>query len=199
MGNLGAFGLLLLLPAIAALGTLVERFFVLRLRLWVDRDGFMRAIQKLVLADQVGQAVGLCREAPHAAVSRIVKAALSRVGQTPAALDLAIREAHALVRPEWRRRSQLLGVLSRAAFILATIVAALSLRSALLAGGPELTVTAAQALLLFGLGALVAILALAAQAWVTSVIEALEADAARAAVEIEALLVARMFGSPAAL
>ncbi|MSP74077.1 MAG: hypothetical protein EXR76_18245 [Myxococcales bacterium] len=124
---------------------------------------------------------------------------MSRVGQTPAALDLAIREAHALVRPEWRRRSQLLGVLSRAAFILATIVAALSLRSALLAGGPELTVTAAQALLLFGLGALVAILALAAQAWVTSVIEALEADAARAAVEIEALLVARMFGSPAAL
>jgi biopolymer transport protein ExbB len=90
--------------SVVALAVIVDRIIVLGFRLNIDAGRFMDQVQKLVMTNNVDRAIKLCGAAPSAALSRVVRAGLSRANRGEQEVSRALEEAVLEVTPQISRR-----------------------------------------------------------------------------------------------
>ncbi|HSM92692.1 MAG TPA: MotA/TolQ/ExbB proton channel family protein [Anaeromyxobacteraceae bacterium] len=93
-----------LVVSAVALAIVFERFMVLGFKLNLNAGPFMDQIQKLVLSGNVDKAVKLCGAAPNAALSRVVRAGLTRADKGEQEVARALEEAVLEVTPAISKR-----------------------------------------------------------------------------------------------
>ena len=71
----------LLGTSVLAIAIIIERIIVLAFRLNLNAGPFMEQVQKLVLSGNVDRAVKLCGAAPNAALSKVIRAGLTRASR----------------------------------------------------------------------------------------------------------------------
>jgi biopolymer transport protein ExbB/TolQ len=87
-----------------AIAIIVERILVLAFRLNLNAGPFMEQVQKLVLSGNVDRAVKLCGAAPNAALSKVVRAGLTRANRGEQEVARALEEAVLEVTPGITKR-----------------------------------------------------------------------------------------------
>jgi biopolymer transport protein ExbB/TolQ len=93
-----------LVVSAVAIAIVIERFVVLAFKLNLNAGPFMDQIQKLVLSGNVDKAVKLCGAAPNAALSRVVRAGLTRAAKGEQEVARALEEAVLEVTPAISKR-----------------------------------------------------------------------------------------------
>ncbi len=87
-----------------AIAIILERILVLSFRLNLNAGPFMEQVQKLVMSGNVDRAVKLCGAAPNAALSRVVRAGLTRASKGEQEVARALEEAVLEVTPGITKR-----------------------------------------------------------------------------------------------
>ncbi len=93
-----------LVVSAVAIAIVIERFMVLGFKLNLNAGPFMDQIQKLVISGNVDKAVKLCGAAPNAALSRVVRAGLTRAEKGEQEVARALEEAVLEVTPAISKR-----------------------------------------------------------------------------------------------
>lgn len=93
-----------LVVSAVAMAIVFERFMVLAFKLNLNAGPFMDQIQKLVISGNVDKAVKLCGAAPNAALSRVVRAGLTRASKGEQEVARALEEAVLEVTPAISKR-----------------------------------------------------------------------------------------------
>lgn len=93
-----------LIVSAVAIAIVIERFAVLAFKLNLNAGPFMDQIQKLVLSGNVDKAIKLCGAAPNAALSRVVRAGLTRASKGEQEVARALEEAVLEVTPAISKR-----------------------------------------------------------------------------------------------
>ncbi len=93
-----------LVVSAVAMAIVIERFMVLAFKLNLNAGPFMDQIQKLVISGNVDKAVKLCGAAPNAALSRVVRAGLTRAEKGEQEVARALEEAVLEVTPAISKR-----------------------------------------------------------------------------------------------
>jgi biopolymer transport protein ExbB len=127
--------------SVLAIAIIVERLFVLAFRLNLNAPPFMEQIQKLVLSNNVDRAVKLCGAMPSAALSRVVRAGLTRAGRGEQEVSRALEEAVLEVTPFIGKRIAALWSLANVATLIGligTITGLIRTFRSLAAASPEM-------------------------------------------------------------
>ncbi len=123
-----------------AIAVIIERIIVLAFGLNLNAGPFMEQIQKLVLSGNVDRAVKLCGAAPSAALSRVVRAGLTRANRGEQEVARALEEAVLEVTPAISKRISSLWSLANVATLvglIGTITGLIGTFKALSAASPE--------------------------------------------------------------
>ena len=123
-----------------AIAVIIERIIVLAFGLNLNAGPFMEQIQKLVLSGNVDRAVKLCGAAPSAALSRVVRAGLTRANRGEQEVAGALEEAVLEVTPAISKRISSLWSLANVATLvglIGTITGLIGTFKALSAASPE--------------------------------------------------------------
>jgi len=123
-----------------AVAVIIERIIVLAFGLNLNAGPFMEQIQKLVLSGNVDRAVKLCGAAPSAALSRVVRAGLTRANRGEQEVSRALEEAVLEVTPAISKRISSLWSLANVATLvglIGTITGLIGTFKALSAASPE--------------------------------------------------------------
>jgi biopolymer transport protein ExbB len=124
-----------------AVAIILERILALAFRLNLNAGPFMEQVQKLVLSGNVDRAVKLCGAAPKAALSRVVRAGLTRANRGDHEVARALEEAVLEVTPAISKRISALWSLANIATLvglIGTIVGLIGTFRSLGAASPEL-------------------------------------------------------------
>ena len=124
-----------------AIAIIVERVVVLAFKLNLNAGPFMEQVQKLVLSGNVDRAVKLCGAAPNAALSKVVRAGLTRANRGEQEVSRSLEEAVLEVTPAVTKRIAALWSLANIATLvglIGTIVGLISTFRSLGAASPEL-------------------------------------------------------------
>ena len=114
----GGWAMYLILGAsIFALAIIIERIIILYFRSGINKELFVREIQKYVLKGDVQKAVNLC-STYNVPLSRITKAGLLKVRGTDEDIQVALDEAALNEIPRLERRTGYLGMLSNVAVLM---------------------------------------------------------------------------------
>jgi biopolymer transport protein ExbB len=100
----GAFMFVNVATCAVAIAIIVERIIVLAFKLNLNAPPFMSQVQKLILSGRVDSAVRLCDAAPNAALSRVVRAGLTRASRGEQEVARSLEEAVLEVTPAISRR-----------------------------------------------------------------------------------------------
>jgi biopolymer transport protein ExbB/TolQ len=114
----GIFMYVILLPSVAALGIIIERFVFLFFNYNINASAFMAQIQKLVMANNIDRAIKLCNAAPSAALPKVIKAGLTRANKGEMEISNAIEEATLEVIPQIQKRTPQLQAIANVATLL---------------------------------------------------------------------------------
>ena len=128
------------ITSVVAIAIIVERIIVLAFSLNVNAGPFMEQIQKLVLSGNVDRAVKLCGAAPNAALSRVVRAGLTRANRGEQEVARALEEAVLEVTPAISKRIAALWSLANVATLIGligTITGLIRTFNSLAAASPE--------------------------------------------------------------
>ncbi len=126
---------------VVAVAIIIERIIVLAFRLNLNAPPFMEQVQKLVLSGNVDRAVKLCGAAPDAALSRVVRAGLTRAGRGEQEVSRALEEAVLEVTPSISKRISALWSLANVATLvglIGTITGLIRTFRSLSAASPEM-------------------------------------------------------------
>ncbi|MGC3996162.1 MAG: MotA/TolQ/ExbB proton channel family protein [Anaeromyxobacter sp.] len=137
----GPFMMVNLFTAAVAVAIVIERSIVLVGRLNLNAGPFMEQVQKLVISGNVDRAVKLCGAAPEAALSRVVRAGLTRAGKGEQEVARALEEAVLEVTPSISRRIASLWSLANVATLvglIGTITGLIGTFKSLGAASPEM-------------------------------------------------------------
>ncbi len=107
--------------SVIAVAVIVERIIVLGFRLNLDAGRFMDQVQKLVMTNNIDRAVKLCGAAPSAALSRVMRAGLSRANRGEQEVAKALEESVLEVSPAIGKRVSSLWSLANIATLLGLI------------------------------------------------------------------------------
>ncbi len=124
-----------------AIAIIVERTVVLAFKLNLNAGPFMEQVQKLVLSGNVDRAVKLCGAAPNAALSRVIRAGLSRANRGDQEVSRALEEAVLEVTPLVSKRIAPLWSLANVATLvglIGTITGLIGTFKSLGAASPEM-------------------------------------------------------------
>src|SRR5512142_1914519 len=127
--------------SVLAIAIIIERLIVLAFRLNLNAPPFMEQVQKLVLSGNVDRAVKLCGAAPDAALSRVVRAGLTRANKGDQEVSRALEEAVLEVTPSIGRRIAALWSLANVATLvglIGTITGLIGTFRSLSAASPEM-------------------------------------------------------------
>jgi biopolymer transport protein ExbB len=108
----------ILIVSVIALGVIVERFVFLFFKYNINAKAFMAQVQKLVLSNNIDRAIKLCNTAPSAALSRVIKAGLTRANKSESEIQNSIEEATLEVLPQIEKRTSSLQALANIATLL---------------------------------------------------------------------------------
>jgi biopolymer transport protein ExbB len=117
----GPFMLVNLVACAVAVAIVAERVVTLAFRLDLNAGPFMDQVQKLVMTGHLDRALKLCGAAPNAALSRVVRAGLSRANRGEAEVSRALEEAVLEVTPLVSKRIASLWSLANIATLLGLI------------------------------------------------------------------------------
>ncbi|HUL58819.1 MAG TPA: MotA/TolQ/ExbB proton channel family protein [Anaeromyxobacteraceae bacterium] len=124
-----------------AVAIIVERIIALAFRLNLNAGPFMEQVQKLVLSGNVDRAVKLCGAAPNAALSKVVRAGLTRANRGEQEVSRSLEEAVLEATPQVTKRIAALWSLANIATLvglIGTIVGLIGTFRSLGAASPEL-------------------------------------------------------------
>ena len=117
----GPFMFVNVVTSAVAVAIIIERIVVLAFKLNLNAAPFMEQVQKLVLSGNVDRAVKLCGAAPDAALSRVIRAGLTRANRGEQEVARALEEAVLEVTPSISKRIQPLWSLANVATLLGLI------------------------------------------------------------------------------
>lgn len=117
----GPFMIVNLATSTVAVAIIIERTIALAFRLNLNAGPFMEQIQKLVISGNVDRAVKLCGAAPKAALSRVVRAGLTRANRGEQEVSRALEEAVLEVTPGIGKRIASLWSLANVATLIGLI------------------------------------------------------------------------------
>jgi biopolymer transport protein ExbB/TolQ len=124
-----------------AIAIIIERLVVLAFKLNLNAGPFMEQVQKLVLSGNVDRAVKLCGAAPDAALSRVIRAGLTRANRGEQEVARALEEAVLEVTPLVSKRIAPLWSLANVATLvglIGTITGLIGTFKSLGAASPEM-------------------------------------------------------------
>jgi len=124
-----------------AIAIIVERIVVLAFKLNLNAAPFMEQVQKLVLSGNVDKAVKLCGAAPNAALSKVIRAGLTRANRGEQEVARALEEAVLEVTPMIGKRIAPLWSLANVATLvglIGTITGLIGTFKSLGAASPEM-------------------------------------------------------------
>ena len=117
----GPFMFVNVVTSAVAIAIIVERIVVLAFKLNLNAAPFMEQVQKLVLSGNVDRAVKLCGAAPNAALSRVVRAGLTRANRGEQEVARSLEESVLEVTPLVSKRIQPLWSLANIATLVGLI------------------------------------------------------------------------------
>ncbi len=121
------------------IAVMVERIFFLYFRASIEKDAFLQAMRKYILAGNVGKALALCSQTPTP-MSNIIKAGLVKVNKSDAEVQAAMDEASLREVPRVEKRTPYLAMLANVAMLLGllgTIVGLINCFAAVATGDPS--------------------------------------------------------------
>jgi biopolymer transport protein ExbB len=192
-----------LCTSVVAVAIIVERIIVLAFRLNLNAGPFMEQIQKLIMSGNVDRAVKLCGAAPEAALSRVVRAGLTRAGKGEQEVSRALEEAVLEVTPAISRRISALWSLANVATLvglIGTITGLIGTFRSLGAASPEmkqlmLSKGIAEAMNNTAFGLTIAVTCIVAHLLLTSKSKAMVEEVEYNALRLENILSRRSEGS----
>jgi biopolymer transport protein ExbB len=191
------------LCSVIAFSIAIERIYALFFRYNINANHFMAQVQKLILSNNIDRAIKLCNAAPHAALTRVVKAGLTRANKNEEEIANAVEEATLEVLPELNKRTSALPNVANLATLLGllgTIVGLIQAFTAVAAAPPDmksqmLTQALAVGLNTTAFGLMVAIPTLAVYIFLNSTTKKITDEIDRYSVKLQNLLVARGRGA----
>jgi len=118
---------------------IIERVFFLYFKASTQKDAFVQAMRKYILAGNVGKALALCSQTPTP-LSSIIKAGLVKVNKSDAEVQAAMDEASLREMPRIERRTAFLAMLANVAMLaglLGTIYGLITCFAAVATGDPS--------------------------------------------------------------
>ena len=137
----GPFMVVNLVTSAVAIAIIAERIIALAFKLNLNAGPFMEQVQKLVLSGNVDRAVKLCGAAPNAALSKVIRAGLTRANRGEQEVARALEEAVLEVTPSLGKRIGALWSLANVAALvglIGTIIGLIGTFKSLEAASPEM-------------------------------------------------------------
>ena len=106
------------LALLFGLAIAAERMVFIYGRYSLNGQGFMTQIQKMILANNIDRAIKLCNAQPHAALSRVLKAGLTRANRSELEIQNGVDEATLEVLPDLQKRTGFLSMIANVATLL---------------------------------------------------------------------------------
>lgn len=118
---------------------IIERVTFLYFKASIEKDAFVQAMRKYILAGNVGKVLALCSQTPTP-LSNIIKAGMVKVNKTDSEVQAAMDEASLREVPRLEKRTAYLAMLANVAMLaglLGTIFGLILCFSAVAAGDPS--------------------------------------------------------------
>jgi biopolymer transport protein ExbB/TolQ len=106
----GEFMYLILVISVIAFATVIERAYMILIRFNINGAAFMAQIQKLVMANNIDRAIKLCNAESNAALTKVLKAGLTRANRSAVEIQNAVDEATLETIPQLQKRTPYLGM-----------------------------------------------------------------------------------------
>lgn len=136
----GGFGMYLIaISSVFIIAVMVERSWFLFFKASIEKDAFVQAMRKYILAGNVGKALALCSQTPTP-LSNIIKAGLVKVNKSDGEVQAAMDEASLREVPRIEKRTAYLAMLANVAMLLGllgTIVGLINCFAAVATGDPS--------------------------------------------------------------
>jgi len=114
----GPFMYIILIVSVIALATVIERAYMIFLRYNLNGAAFMAQIQKLIMANNIDRAIKLCNAESNAALTKVLKAGLTRANRSATEIQNAVDEATLEVIPQLQKRTPYLGMWANVATLI---------------------------------------------------------------------------------
>ncbi|MCC7382101.1 MAG: MotA/TolQ/ExbB proton channel family protein [Deltaproteobacteria bacterium] len=127
------------LCSVFILSIAVERIYFLFFKASIEKDAFVQAMRKYILAGNVGKALALASQT-NTPLSNIIKAGLVKVNKSDAEVQAAMDEASLREVPKLEKRTAFLAMLANVAMLaglLGTIVGLIQCFAAVAVGDPS--------------------------------------------------------------
>jgi biopolymer transport protein ExbB/TolQ len=136
----GGFGMYLIaISSVFIIAVAVERVYFLYFKATIEKDAFVQAMRKYILAGNVGKALALCSQ-ESTPLSNIIKSGLVKVNKSDAEVQAAMDEASLREVPRVEKRTPYLAMLANVAMLLGllgTIVGLINCFAAVATGDPS--------------------------------------------------------------
>ncbi len=106
----GEFMYLILVISVIAMATVIERGYMILFRYNINGAAFMAQIQKLVMANNIDRAIKLCNAESNSALTRVLKAGLTRANRSALEIQNAVDEATLETIPQLQKRTPYLSM-----------------------------------------------------------------------------------------
>jgi len=106
----GPFMYLILVISVIAMATVFERGYMILVRYNINGAAFMAQIQKLVMANNIDRAIKLCNAESDAALTKVLKAGLTRANRSTLDIQNSVDEATLEAIPLLQKRTPYLGM-----------------------------------------------------------------------------------------
>jgi len=114
----GPFMYIILVVSVIGMATVIERGYMILFRYNLNGAAFMAQIQKLIMANNIDRAIKLCNAETNAALTKVLKAGLTRANRSAVEIQNAVDEATLEVIPQLQRRTPYLGMWANVATLL---------------------------------------------------------------------------------
>jgi biopolymer transport protein ExbB len=106
----GPFMYLILVISVIAMATGLERGYMILFRYNINGAAFMAQIQKLVMANNIDRAIKLCNAESDAALTKVLKAGLTRANRSAIEIQNSVDEATLETIPQLQKRTPYLSM-----------------------------------------------------------------------------------------
>lgn len=114
----GIWMILILLMSFICLGLIIERCICIFIIYNMNGKNFMSQIQKCVMSDSIDRALKLCNSQQRSALSRVIKAGLTKANGSELEVQNALEEASLEVVPDIMKRLPMLASMANLATLL---------------------------------------------------------------------------------
>ena len=140
MHNGGIFMWPILVCAVVALAIAFERLYYILFRANINGTAFMAQVQKLIMANNIVRAIKLCNAESNAALTKVLKAGLTRANRSAVEIQNSVDEATLEAIPQLQKRTPYLGMWANVATLtglLGTIQGLVNAFAAVAVANPE--------------------------------------------------------------